>query len=98
MFAMGFFVSGGLAVLPMLLLFLHYPNEDKDPNFNRWLGVYLCCYFGLYFASYYTCDPHASGLEIIISLFWGPIIVGDFVLGSVGLIEWGSGVLPSCFQ
>ena len=77
----------------------HLSPDSRHPNFARWVAVYLCCYFGLFFASFYKCGPDASVGEVIISLFmFSPVLVGDFLLGSFGLVEWGSGSASSCFQ
>ena len=76
----------------------HLAPEKRHPNFTRWFIAWCCCHFGLYFARFYKCQPDVGVGEFIILLFINPLIVGDFVLGSVGLVEWGSGSASSCFQ
>jgi hypothetical protein len=72
--------------------------ETRHPNYHRWLTAYICCYFGLYFAFFYKCQPDAGVGEFIIGLFLSAFFVGDFLLGFFGLAEWGSGSASSCFQ
>ena len=61
----------------------HATPEVRHRNFKKWANLYFIFYFGLYIVAYLQCETTLAGL--IVSLFFSPIIVTDYLLGVVGL-------------